>query len=443
MMQITKKILTYGLCALGTTPAFADDEHYVNFLLGGRAMGMGGAYTAVSDDPAGMYYNPAGIVYAHSPNLSASVNAFKYSNKTFLNVFSGGEDWNRDNSALVPNFFGVTQPFSNFTVGFSYAVPDIAEENQTGDAYNLTAKAKDESGADITVNVEKYINTLHYANAVNAFGPSIAYQASDSFAIGMTLYFHKKDTRTIFFQNTKLESNSDADYVKNSDNTIDTTDTNNTVEEKYQYQTNSEYGVMPILGIMWSPTDKLALGASYRQVFALFSDGYYLNSCLSSYLTTQSDLCDKTTDEAKISSGTTSNTHGEYPFELRFGGAYFASNSLLLSGDVTYNSEVAGKLATINFAGGAEYYATPEWAIRAGGYTNFSNAPTPKASNSNEHIDYFGGAFSVTRFSKNSSISAGTNIMYGTGTSSSVAGGKVTDVSAFDMTFFLSTAYSY
>jgi len=99
-MHSKNKLFALALCALSAAPVMADDEHYVNFLLGGRAMGMGGAYTAISDDPAGMFYNPAGIVYAHSPNLSASVNAFRFSNKTFESVLTGGNDWSRENSAL-------------------------------------------------------------------------------------------------------------------------------------------------------------------------------------------------------------------------------------------------------------------------------------------------------------------------------------------------------
>ena len=55
----------------------ADENHYSNQLIGYRAAGLGGAYTAISDDPSGLYYNPAGIVYAQTSNLSASVNAFQ------------------------------------------------------------------------------------------------------------------------------------------------------------------------------------------------------------------------------------------------------------------------------------------------------------------------------------------------------------------------------
>ena len=58
-----------------STAAWADSYHYKNLIVGDRASGMGGAYTAISDDPSGLYYNPAGIVYSQGTNVSASANA--------------------------------------------------------------------------------------------------------------------------------------------------------------------------------------------------------------------------------------------------------------------------------------------------------------------------------------------------------------------------------
>lgn len=36
---------------------------YIKFLPGDRASGIGGAYTAVSDDPSGSFYNPASFCH--------------------------------------------------------------------------------------------------------------------------------------------------------------------------------------------------------------------------------------------------------------------------------------------------------------------------------------------------------------------------------------------
>ena len=54
------------------------DFNYINDHFGDRATGLGGAYTAISDDPSGAYYNPAGIVFAFDNQISLSVNSYKY-----------------------------------------------------------------------------------------------------------------------------------------------------------------------------------------------------------------------------------------------------------------------------------------------------------------------------------------------------------------------------
>ena len=55
-----------------TNDAVADQFHYNNFIMGDRAVGMGGAYGGVSDDASGMIYNPAGLAFALSNDISGS-----------------------------------------------------------------------------------------------------------------------------------------------------------------------------------------------------------------------------------------------------------------------------------------------------------------------------------------------------------------------------------
>lgn len=53
--------------------ARADPFHQQTLPLGQRAIGMGGAFTAVADDPSATYYNPAGLVLTDDSSLSASL----------------------------------------------------------------------------------------------------------------------------------------------------------------------------------------------------------------------------------------------------------------------------------------------------------------------------------------------------------------------------------
>src|SRR3989338_11529459 len=114
---------------LFTSVSFADEYHYNNIIIGDRASGMGGAYTAISDDASGCYYNPAGLIFASGRSLSASANVYNYFKKTYKDVL-GGKGWERVSSNLLPNYFGIIQPLGQGIIGFSYAVPDSRLENQ-------------------------------------------------------------------------------------------------------------------------------------------------------------------------------------------------------------------------------------------------------------------------------------------------------------------------
>ena len=55
--------------------AFGADNNYQDFLVGGRAIGLGGAFTASANDVTSLLYNPAGLsfVEATSAQLSTSL----------------------------------------------------------------------------------------------------------------------------------------------------------------------------------------------------------------------------------------------------------------------------------------------------------------------------------------------------------------------------------
>ena len=73
---------------LSTAPAWADDTHYHDYPLGGRAVGLGGAFVALASDPSGLYYNPAGIVDSrhHSVQIGTNLYGLEVSD-TFVQAF--------------------------------------------------------------------------------------------------------------------------------------------------------------------------------------------------------------------------------------------------------------------------------------------------------------------------------------------------------------------
>jgi len=161
-------LLSFGLAQSSS----ADEYHYNNMLIGDRASGMGGAYTAISDDATGMYYNPAGILYVGERNFSASVNAYYSQSKKYENVI-GNRPFERNSSALLANFFGIVKPMGNFKVGFSYAVPDAVSEDQNQNFSNVSST------------VSRFTMNLNNRDSTYNFGPSIAAEINNDLSVGL------------------------------------------------------------------------------------------------------------------------------------------------------------------------------------------------------------------------------------------------------------------
>ncbi len=63
---------------LACFPARADDSRYQDYPVGSRATALGGSFVALSDDPSGLYYNPAGICDTRRLNVSVSASLYGF-----------------------------------------------------------------------------------------------------------------------------------------------------------------------------------------------------------------------------------------------------------------------------------------------------------------------------------------------------------------------------
>jgi long-chain fatty acid transport protein len=375
---------------------------------------MGGAYSAVSDDPSGLYYNPAGIVYSTGRNLSASVNSYYNQTKKYENVI-GGNGWERHSSSLLPNFFGITQPLGKFQFGFSYAVPDSIQEDQDQSFSNLPSKF---SG----IMISRYVINFNNEDTTYNFGPSLAMEINSKFSAGMTLYLHHRRNQTIMNQFVALD--------------------NNTFEWTNQYIELVERGYKPVLGVMWSPMDKVSIGLAVAKTFLY-----------SSSLDEQETLFDDTLGFTIVDLTNTPATgvKRKYPVEVRAGAAYFASSNLLITIDGKYygkgTSPVSGDtVKVLNGALGAEYYLNKSWAVRGGIFTDMANTPDidPSRSGQAEKIDLYGACMSISNFTRNTSLTLGASLNTGSGKAQIVSGTTdIQDVDVEGWTIFVSSSYSY
>ncbi|MBK8394961.1 MAG: hypothetical protein IPL26_06895 [Leptospiraceae bacterium] len=88
-------------------------------VFGEKAAGLGGAYTAISDDPSGAYYNPAGLTFAYDNSVSLSASNITRTSKSYQNVIGPGQGYLRDSQNYIPNFFGIVKEVGKYKVGFS------------------------------------------------------------------------------------------------------------------------------------------------------------------------------------------------------------------------------------------------------------------------------------------------------------------------------------
>ncbi len=416
MVRRTQKVIMLLAAALlsGGGMASADEFHYNNFLIGDRAAGMGGAYTAVSDDPSGLYYNPAGIVYSTGRNLSASLNAYYSQTKKYDSVI-GGNGWERHSTALLPNFFGIVQPLGRFKFGFSYAVPDSIKEDQDQVFTGSFPTALGSPATTYTINFNNEDNTY-------LFGPSLAGEITPRLSAGMTLYLYHRSNQSVLNQHILLQ---DGRY-----------------EWTNQYIESVERGYKPILGLMYTPVEKLSLGLSVARVFVY-------SSSLSSQVIFK-DANALTPDDFTITYDGDTETR-DHPWEMRLGAAWFPSSSLLLSFDTAYYTKVSDpvrgdKVKVLNAALGAEYFWSRNWAVRGGLFTNMANTPDidPARYNQDEKIDLYGLSLSVSSFTRNTSVTFGGNLTTGSGDAQILA--NRTEIQNVDVTgwmLFLSSSYSY
>lgn len=392
-----------GVVALYAAAAQADNYHYNNILIGDRAAGMGGAYSAISDDPSGLYYNPAGIAHAAGASLNGSVNAYSTTYSEYKNVF-GDKSWKRTSSGLIPNFFGLIQPFAGGMAGFSVVVTDAVADDQDQHFSNFTPTGG--------VPVQDYYINFNNQDTTYNIGPSFAYKPHDDLAIGLSLYGHYRKQQFILNQQVYLAS---AEQVWTN-----------------SYFQIVEYGINPVLGLMWSPLERLSLGMTLRKTMLLRSN--------SRAQTTSKEASDTVISQPVIDTFT---QRREQPLQLNIGGAYFVDDRLLFSADVTWNQSAGNRQSVVNFAAGSEYYITTQWALRSGLFSNFANTPKLSAARTGqlEHVDLYGGSFSVTRFTRNSSLSLGINGSLGNGQAQVSTG--VQELQMWTLTTFIAASNSF
>lgn len=388
------------LLGISSLEAHADQMHYRNVVTGERAQGMAGAYSGVSDDASGVFYNPGGLAFAQSNDISGSANAFYSKTATYKKAIPGGDDWKEESGGTFAPFFGTMQKldkvYPGLVGGFAY--------------YTIDTELKDQDSLLLNKEgIARYHRSANQKAATYAATGAISYRVSPSLGIGLSLGYLNVNELTQVSQNYTLTSG--AQYYMGSTR-----------------ESLVAHGMQSGLGIQWAPTPKFVLGVSVRT--GSYASQKYSQTADSLISVTGKSL---SSDPIVVKSN---NPLGSIPLELRSGVAWYASTKLLLTTDLDWHDEVKDtdqqttiarmftKKSVLNYAIGSEYYVTPSLPIRLGYFTNKDATPTlnPAKANQPDHIDYQGACIFVALAQPNSQVSAGVVFQKGVGKAQKLGG---------------------
>ena len=93
--------------------ASADSTNFRPYLVGARAAGMGGAFTALADDGSGAYYNPGGLAFAEHSSVSLSGSVYGVVRGSYADIITKGQDFTYSALNIFPVTTGAVRKLSN------------------------------------------------------------------------------------------------------------------------------------------------------------------------------------------------------------------------------------------------------------------------------------------------------------------------------------------
>ncbi|MFC1669340.1 OmpP1/FadL family transporter [Spirochaetota bacterium] len=370
-MKRLLQFLLFLVLIISSQIVYADVYNNRNQIIGERAAMMGGAYTALSEDSSGTFYNPAGTAFIDRTMISITANVYHYMNYKRKNEQAGYDFENKlDYFETIPTSFGVSYRLSEkFVLSISiYQVDRFDFKNtefNSGKSQSLT----------IEVSASSWI-----------FGPSVSYKILDNLSIGVNTFFHYSRGRFMSYWESDFEFETSANEY-------------------------SSIGFIPEIGIKWNVIDNFKIGMKYG-VETVNIDGKSKSMIRTSYTPSYREVTD---GDARL------------PHTLTMGIAYEKKGSYAVAFDFTYyfkmkysNPYEMFRIDSIdnyheernhfNISLGGEYFVTKAISLRAGFFTNTSGATEKIAS---EKVDMYGGSLGFGYISDKISTSLGLIMQYG------------------------------
>lgn len=454
-----------ALCAavgltLAPGAARADDTHYHDYPLGGRAVGLGGAFVALASDPSGLYYNPAGIVDSrhHSVQIGSNLYGLEVSD-TFVQAFGVVGDLESVFADLniIPSstaFTGVLDEDEDGRPTTSYALGSFIPSFRS---LNVDSASQASDGPCRQLSYQRSVLDRTFL-----FGGGTAHRLDDTWQFGTSIFMAYRSLR-----------------------------------DREEVSCFGDSG-QPGAGFSAASTNLNLAAAAILMTFGLKADlgnGLYLGGTVTSpsipafdrgSIRVRRGAVDPATERSQFVlrelEDLSANTR--YGTAIRLGLAWVVPHTVTFAFDVDFRAptkyqlvelppgetEVADAItltteieraAVVNLNLGAEYLFTPSFSMAAGFFTNFSSAPPipGKVGDTFDrdrlpNIDAFGGSLVAGFFGEYTLTRVGVTMSYGEGadvvprSEGLNALGQVTDYVKVDYSqlflyFFLSSTFRY
>ncbi|MBW7957056.1 MAG: outer membrane protein transport protein [Deltaproteobacteria bacterium] len=335
-------------------PATANADYLFNNrnnLIGDRAALMGGAYTALSEDVSGAFYNPAGIAYVR-PLTSNFANNYAYQRFERENLTTGEpimNDLHRFNN--IPTMIGITYKFGELHTALSLFQTDMVR------FYSIGHSADQSTSLTLDITEDTWL-----------IGPSFAGKITDDFAIGLSAF--------AYYTQMKFIGRIDSAALTSS-------------RENDLYS----LGFSPVFGAKWKASESLDLGLSYgmETIHISGTNSIIFRPPGSPSVITKTVDGDMrlphrvTTGVAWHNDGLTLAFDATYYFAME----YPAPNEPIRTAE---NENIHKERAHFDLSLGTEYILSEKWNVRGGLFTNTSSATGQYGA---EKINMYGGSFGV------------------------------------------------
>ncbi len=443
-------LLVLMLPLLYAQQALADDTHYQDFLVGGRAMGLGGAFTSISNDPSGVFYNPAGIVDVHDESYQVSTSLYGFErggldSKTLLLPVPGAEDLNIRFTELIiiPVSAGYVRTFGerleDGSARHAYAL-NVMVPSFRNFSINTPVGEDENRNGIITQQPTSY--TRRVSDRELWSGLAYGYRATPRLSFGISGFY-------------VLRSSSDIEKVSTSgviDSLVDGKDDLHVFRTASNEISFVNGNLVFSAGLKWKPNKNLLLGVRLQapslrlhgQSTLRFTSGTSVPSCASvgraddvSCAAVLPEVSESTFINRAIDGGSQTN----YAPALRAGASWSEPLRYTVSADVAYyaptsyelirssklDSELRSRLpftskinrrSVLNVNLGAEYLIVPDVSVSAGFFTDFSSAavisetPTVDAP---PRVNLYGTTVALGYFGTHSLSRIGLLYSFGTG----------------------------